>query len=106
MKSKEIEMAEEEKIDWTSGEIGNMWNIFMANSMAVCMFKHFLLNVEDDEIKDCLVAADKLSKKILADVVGFFEQEGATVPKGFSDEDVNTCAGRLFSDSSTLTILI
>jgi len=105
MKSKENEMAEEEKIDWTSGEIGNMWNIYMANSMAVCMFKHFLLNVEDEEIKNCLMAANNLSKKILADVVYLFEQEGATVPKGFSDEDVNAGAGRLFSDSFYLNYL-
>jgi hypothetical protein len=106
MNSKENDMTEEQKIDWTSGEIGNLWNIYMANSMVICMFKHFLLNVEDEEIKDCLVTADNLSKKILADLKDKFAIEGVAIPHGFSaDDDVNAGAPRLFSDSFYLNYL-
>ncbi|MGV2940271.1 DUF3231 family protein [Mesobacillus sp. LC4] len=99
-------MSEERKIDWTSGEIGNLWNIYMANSMSSCMFKHFLLYCEDEEIKDCLVTADQLSKDILSHLKEMFQQEGMAVPIGFSlEEDVNESAPRLFSDSFYLNYL-
>lgn len=99
-------MTEELKIDWTSGELGNLWNIYMANSMAVCMFKHFLLNISDEEIKDCLTTADDLSKKILSDLNGFFKTEGVALPQGFSTyEDVHEDAPRLFSDSFYINYL-
>lgn len=98
-------MAEEQKIDWTSGEIGNLWNIYMANSMAVCMFKHFLQHIMDEEIKGCLIAADDLSKKILSDLEGKFKNEGIAVPHGFTNADVNEGAPRLFSDSFYLNYL-
>lgn len=98
-------MSEEDKIDWTSGEIGNLWNIYMANSMARCMFRHFLLNVEDKEIEDCLLAADELSKKILSQLENLFTTEGMAVPQGFLDADVNENAPKLFSDSFYLSYL-
>jgi hypothetical protein len=98
-------MSEEQKIDWTSGEIGNLWNTYMANSMAACMFRHFLLNVEDEEIKDCLLTADQLCKKILTDLEELFSIEGMAIPSGFSEADVNEQAPRLFSDSFYLNYL-
>ena len=98
-------MTEEQKIDWTSGEIGNLWNIYMANSMAVCMFKHFLLNIEDEEIKDCVITADDLSKKIISDLEKKFNNEEIAVPQGFTNADVNEGAPRLFSDSFYLNYL-
>ena len=27
-------MEEKQTIEWTTGEIGNLWNVYMANSMA------------------------------------------------------------------------
>lgn len=99
-------MSEEQKIDWTSGEIGNLWNIYMANSMAVCIFRHFLLNCEDEEIKDCLETADGMSRDILIQLEELFQQEGMAVPMGFSlEKDVNESAPRLFSDSFYLSYL-
>lgn len=98
-------MEEKQTIEWTTGEIGNLWNIYMANSMAVCMFKHFLQNVEDEEIKDCLVAADHLSKKILSDLETKFKKEGMAVPQAFSADDVIEDAPRLFSDSFYINYL-
>jgi len=103
--TKEKAMSEEQKINWTSGEVGNLWNIYMANSMAACMFRHFLLNVEDEEIKDCMVSADQLSKKILSELEELFKTEGMAIPNGFSGADVNEQAPRLFSDSFYLNYL-
>lgn len=98
-------MSDHQKIEWTSGEIGNLWNIYMANSMATCFFRHFLLNVEDEGIKDCLQTADQMSKKIISDLADLFQNEGVAVPLGFSAEDVNDGAPRLFSDSFYIDFL-
>lgn len=92
-------MNQKNQIDWTSGEIGNLWNIYIANSMAVTIFEHFLLNVENTAIKDCLVSADALSRNILLELKEKFTQEGIQIPEGFTEKDVNKSAPRLFSDS-------
>lgn len=86
------------KINWTAGEIGNLWNIHIANSMSVSIFKHFLHTVEDAEIKDCIVSANNLSKSILSDLDKKFSDEGIAVPQGFSKDDVYEGAPRLFCD--------
>jgi hypothetical protein len=98
-------MSENQKVDWTSSEIGNLWNIYIANSMATSMFKPFLQHIEDEDIKKCLVTADNMSKSILSELTGLFESEGLVVPHGFTNEDVNENAPRLFSDSFYINYL-
>lgn len=93
------------RTDWTSGEIGNLWNIYMANSLGVSMFTHFLSHCDDVEIKDCLVTANNLSSRILDDLAPMFIKEGLSIPQAFTKADVFDTAPRLYSDSFYLDYL-
>lgn len=98
-------MTDVHKTDWTSGEIGNLWNIYMANSLGVSMFTHFLAHCDDEEVKDCLISANNLSKRILENLTTMFTTEGMAIPHAFTKEDVSETAPRLFSDSFYLDYL-
>ncbi|MCM3090868.1 MULTISPECIES: DUF3231 family protein [unclassified Cytobacillus] len=82
----------------TSAELGKLWATYMGNSMATCILKYFLQHVEDKEIKKLLENALHLSEEFLEIIKGIFEKDGVPIPAGFSDEDVNLGAPRLFMD--------
>jgi len=82
----------------TAAEMGKLWATYMGNSMAKCILKYFLRHVEDDEIKTLLQNALKLTNEFLSGAKEIFEKDQFPVPKGFSDEDVNLDAPRLFED--------
>jgi hypothetical protein len=82
----------------TSAEIANLWTQYINDSMAACVISYFLAKVEDKDIREILEAALGLSHSHLEKVTGFFEKENYPIPVGFTKEDVNLDAPRLFSD--------
>ena len=91
-----------EKSQLTSAEIGNLWTQYLSDSLAICMNKYFLAKVEDEEIKPFLKMALQLSEKHLTQIAHFFTNENFPVPQGFSVNDVNLDAPRLFTDVFSL----
>ena len=82
----------------TSAEIGKLWATYMGNSMAKCILSYYLQHVEDENIKNLLENALKLTEEFLKTIKGIFEKENFPIPKGFTEEDVNLNAPRLFED--------
>lgn len=82
----------------TSAEMGKLWALYMGNSMAKCFLSYYLQHVEDKDIKTLLENAFKLSEEFLKIISGIFTKENFPIPKGFSQEDVNLGAPRLFHD--------
>ncbi|MGN7941081.1 DUF3231 family protein [Virgibacillus sp. 6R] len=82
----------------TSAEMGKLWATYMGNSMAKCILSYYLQHVEDKDIKTLLENALKLSEEFLKTTTDIFNRENFPIPKGFSDEDVNLGAPRLFQD--------
>lgn len=93
-------------IPLTAPEMANLWSGFQGDTLARCVFTHFVATAEDKEIKELLSYALELCNKHITRLQGFFEKEGFPVPVGFSDEDVNTQAPRLYSDSFYLGYLM
>ncbi|MGM0901157.1 MAG: DUF3231 family protein [Bacillota bacterium] len=89
---------EKHNIKLTSSEVANLWSNYIGDSMSICVFKHFLAHVDDTEIKTILEHAIDLSHQHIETVKGIFLEEGIPVPRGFTDEDVNEKAARLFED--------
>jgi hypothetical protein len=86
----------------TSPELGLLWTTYINDSMTSCVFKHFLATVEDKEIQPIIKYALELSEKHVARVAEIFKEEHLAVPQGFTDDDLNLSAPRLFSDSFIL----
>ena len=82
----------------TSAEMGKLWATYMGNSMGKCILSYYLQHVEDNDIKTLLENALKLAEEFMKITEGIFQKENFPIPKGFSKEDVNLGAPRLFQD--------
>ncbi|KRE82434.1 hypothetical protein ASG89_14350 [Paenibacillus sp. Soil766] len=93
---------EEHNIRFTSAEMATLWTTYINESMAKCVLRYFLCNVEDAEIKSVIELASENSDKHIHELSKLFISEDFPIPKGFTDEDVNMNAKRLFSDNFSL----
>jgi DNA-binding XRE family transcriptional regulator len=82
----------------TSAEMGKLWATYMGNSMSKCILSYYLQHVEDGEIKTLLENALKLCVEFIKTTKDIFNKENFPIPIGFSEEDVNLGAPRLFED--------
>ncbi|MGC5326022.1 DUF3231 family protein [Brevibacillus sp. SYSU BS000544] len=89
----------------TSAEQGKLWATFVGNTMSLCVLGYMLKNVEDQEIKVVLNNAFHLSKHFALTVKEIFDKENYPIPKGFTMDDVNLSAPRLFEDEFYLHYL-
>lgn len=89
----------------TSAEIGKLWVTFMGNSMSNKIISYFLQHIEDDEIKKVVENALSLTEQFMQNIKVIFNQANFPIPAGFTEEDVNLHAPRLFLDEYYLHYL-
>jgi hypothetical protein len=82
----------------TSAELGYLWAAYLGDSMSSCVFKYFLQHIEDTNIKMLVEHALDLSQQHLVAIRNIFKEENIPLPIGFTEDDVNLKANRLFSD--------
>lgn len=82
----------------TAAEMAKLWATYMGNSMTYCILSYYLQHVEDQDIKDLLNNALTLTKDFKKTTEEIFNKENIPIPIGFTDEDVNLKAPRLFED--------
>jgi hypothetical protein len=83
----------------SASELANLWTQYVNDSLARCMFRHFLHYVQDTDINQVLEYAFDLTERHLQKAEEFLTTEGYPIPKGFTDEDVTVDAPPLFSDT-------
>jgi len=98
-------MNEKTTIPLISSEIAGLWNAYMSESLKVRVLSYFLNRVEDNEIRDLLQQTFDKSNQHLTEITGLFNKSGFPLPDGFTDNDVNINAPRLFSDTFYLAYL-
>lgn len=91
-------MEDKTKIPLTAAEMSTLWMQYLNDSLAECVSKYFVQTVEDPEIKPIVDKLLHTSGSHLDTIKQIFEKDQFPVPVGFSDEDVNPKAPRLFSD--------
>ncbi|KIL38981.1 hypothetical protein SD70_22825 [Gordoniibacillus kamchatkensis] len=96
----------ERSIRLTSGEISNLWTSYMNDTMAACGIKYFLAKVEDAQVKSVLEYALELSHNHVKRIKQFFSEEQFPIPIGFTEEDVEANAPRLYSDKFFLLYMV
>jgi hypothetical protein len=85
-------------IKLTASELSYLWTSFMADSMSVCVLKYFLVHMNDSTIKSLITNALELSEQHIEFIRSVFTKEQIQIPQGFTEQDVNIRAKRLFSD--------
>ncbi|MDF2633318.1 MAG: hypothetical protein K0R78_192 [Pelosinus sp.] len=89
----------------TSSEIAIMWAQYQSDSLAKCVLRYFLAKAEDEEIRQVLEFALSLSQNHVAWIRSTYEREKFVSPMGFTNEDVDANAERLFDDIFSLHYL-
>ncbi|WP_338452502.1 DUF3231 family protein [Niallia oryzisoli] len=89
----------------TSAEIGKLWATYIGNSMSEKVLLHFFQHVEDSEIRDVIGFSLRLCQDFVKRVENIYKSVGHPIPIGFTDEDVNLEAPRLFKDEFYLHYL-
>lgn len=85
-------------IKLTASELSYLWTGFMADSMSVCVLEYFLVHMNDSTIKSLITNALELSQQHIEFIRSVFTKEQIQIPQGFTEQDVNIRAKRLFSD--------
>lgn len=85
-----------------SSEVAALWSAYMLNSMSYCIVQHFAKVNEDVDSSDIIQTTLTNCNFVVNEVKQFFEKENHAIPIGFTQEDVNLKAGRLYSDLFTL----
>jgi hypothetical protein len=86
----------------TAAEVSALWLQYLGDSMAICVYKYFLNIVENNEIKPILEFALQLAESHITKITEFLDSANFQIPIGFTENDVNVTAPRLFSDQFLL----
>jgi hypothetical protein len=99
-------MEIDRNIQLTSAEVGSLWSTYMNDTASICVLKHFLETVKDEDVKPEIEYALEISKRHVSEITNILIQEKIPLPIGFKEEtDLNPNAPRLFSDSYYLYFL-
>jgi hypothetical protein len=79
-------------------EMGKLWATYMGNSMSIQILSYFLHHCEDEDIKTLLENGLALSKDFIKRIEEFFIRDQFPIPIGFTKDDVNLAAPRLYAD--------
>ncbi|SHG64139.1 DUF3231 family protein [Ornithinibacillus halophilus] len=91
-------MDTKETLPLTAPEISSLWTQYIFDSMSVCFFRYAIEHIEDKDILILYQDSLYLSEKHMKKIKGFLKKEKYPIPKGFTEEDVNVKAPRLFQD--------
>lgn len=83
----------------TTVEMGKLWVTYFGNNMSGKILPYFLQHCEDEYIRTLLDNAIALSKDFMQRIEVFFKKENFPIPAGFSEDDVNLGAPRLYEDT-------
>ncbi|WP_246031675.1 DUF3231 family protein [Salibacterium salarium] len=86
-------------INLTTAEHSQLWSAYMNSSISSIMIKYFIAKVEDHDIHGVLQEALTLTTDHLEQITDMFTKENKPIPIGFTDQDVNVNAPRLYSDN-------
>jgi len=89
----------------TAAEMGKLWATYVGNTMGKCVLRYYLQHVDDEAIQHHLRFALGLCEQYIQDIEAIFKQADFPVPIGFTDDDVNLDAPRLFEDDFYLHYL-
>ncbi|MBL5767878.1 DUF3231 family protein [Heyndrickxia sporothermodurans] len=88
----------EHNIPLTASEMGFLWTQYMNDTLAICVMKYFKNICEDKEILPLIENSLSIAENDINMITEIFKTDNVAIPVGFTDEDVNVNAPRLFSD--------
>jgi len=98
-------MNDKTNIRLTAAEMSFLWTQYINDTLTVCVNSYFLEKVEDEEVRPIIEWTLESSKENISIMQELFQKEDFPIPIGFTEQDVNLKAPRLFSDTFVLMYL-
>lgn len=98
-------MEDKTNIQLTAAEMSSLWTQYINDTLAVCVNKYFLEKVEDTEVRPVIEWTLNTAETNISIMRDIFTKGKFPIPIGFTDQDVNLQAPRLFSDTFVLMYL-
>src|SRR3954451_24188588 len=98
-------MEDKTNIRLTASEMSSLWTQYINDTLAVCVDSYFLEKVEDEEVRPIVEWALDTAKENISIMQELFQKEDFPIPIGFTEQDTNLQAPRLFSDTFFLMYL-
>ena len=89
----------------TCAENSTLWVLYLNNSMTTCVLRYFLESVQDLEIRKVIAKAYDIATNNENELKAVYWKEQLPLPIGFSENDVNLKAPKLFSDTFMLAYI-
>jgi hypothetical protein len=86
----------------TASELGNFWMAYMEKSMFLRFLEYLLETCSDIQAKSIMQTHYNKEIRNVDDIKKVFENEGAVIPEGFTEKDVNKHAPRLYDGNFDL----
>ena len=90
----------------TTSEIASLWTDYMQMTASECMFNYFAQHVENSKIQELVEDAQKVVKNHISGIVNIFNEASFPLPIGFTSQDWNPKAPRLFEDEYYIQYII
>lgn len=98
-------MEDKTNIQFTAPEMAALWTQYINDTQAVCMMSYFLETVEDEEVRPIIEWTLDTAKENVSIMKELFQKDQFPIPIGFTEEDVNPKAPKLFTDTFYLAYL-
>ncbi|CAA7600262.1 Protein of unknown function (DUF3231) [Acididesulfobacillus acetoxydans] len=85
-------------ISLTAAEIGELWAMYLAESMSTCMLPYFVAKSKDPDIHSVLQFSLDISVQHVQAIADIFNGVNFPVPNGFTDQDFDVNAKPLYSE--------
>lgn len=82
----------------TTSELARLWRTSAYYTMLSCIFKHFLITLNDPDLRPPVEDALSMFETRVNQTSEILKMEGQLIPQGFGDEDVDLGVSRLFTD--------
>ena len=82
----------------SSGELGTLWLTYQQKTMVQRMLEYFIEQADDNQAKEIMQNAHMKVINYLEDIKAILKSEGAVIPIGFKEEDVNIGVPKLYDN--------
>jgi Protein of unknown function (DUF3231) len=98
-------MEDNTKIHLTAAEMSGLWTQYINDTLVKCITRYFLENVSDEKVRPVIEFTLDTANQNLTKIGNIFKKDQFPFPLGFTEEDVNIKAPKLFSDTFMLMYL-
>ncbi|MEH7413666.1 DUF3231 family protein [Neobacillus drentensis] len=82
----------------TASELGTLWITYQEKTMILRMLEYFIDKADDEKAKDIMSNLYKEINPYVGKITAIFQNEGAVIPVGFTSQDVNKEAPKLYDN--------